>query len=185
VAVLGVRAAGVELSRMMATLIAVVAAAALGIAALGALPGWLGGERAVERVGTVQDAERRVAARVVLPAYIPDRFSWPPSEVRVSRAGGGSVLVVLTDRAGAPALQIAQAVRAGAQVSPALLGAPDAEASREVSVGARRARLSTVLLEGDAWQELSWEVNGRAFVLRSRGGADELLRMAHSAGGGR
>jgi hypothetical protein len=169
---------------MIATLVAVVVTAALGTAALGALPGWLGGGRAAQRVGTIQEAERRLAVRVVLPAYLPDRFAWPPADVRISRAGGGSVLLVLTDRAGAPALQIAQASRAGAEVAPALLGDFGVRASRDVAVGARRARLSTVVLEGEAWQELAWEVNGRPFVLRSRGGYDELSRMAHSTGGG-
>ena len=168
---------------MIATLVGVAAAGTAGVALLGALPGWIAGDRGMARVRTVQDAERRLAARIIIPAFFPDRLGWPPAEVRVAGGRGGSVLLAFGDRAGAPSLLLAQGSHAGAGIAPGLLGSPRVVASRETAVGSRPARLSTVVVGGEVWQELAWKVNGRAFVLRSRGGLDELFRIAHSTGG--
>jgi hypothetical protein len=38
-----------------------------------------------------------------------------------------------------------------------------------------------VLVDGAAWEELRWERDGRAMILRTQGDVEELFRMARSA----
>ncbi len=185
-AVTRAREAGLELARMLATLLWVGATSALMIAGLGALPGWIAGETAVHHVGTIEEAERRLGARLVLPGYFPERLAWPPAEVRVAGGRRGSVALVFVDRAGAPALQIVQSTTDGAAIAPALLEGRSVVSSQRTAVGARPATLSAVLLDGHPWQELSWDLHGRPVMVRTRGDVDELYRMArttHREGG--
>jgi hypothetical protein len=51
--------------------------------------------------------------------------------------------------------------------------------SRRAAVGSVPATLAAVLVDGRPWEELSWQIGGRAVVLRSRGGEEELFRIAH------
>jgi hypothetical protein len=175
------REAGLELARMLATLLWVVATSAAILAGLGALPGWIAGEaRSVHRVATIEDAERRLGARLLTPAVYPERLAWPPAEIRIAGGRGGSAALALHDRGGAPALVLFQATEDGAPIAAALLGERTVLSTRRATIGSRPATLSAVLVDGDAWQELGWELAGRAIVLRSRGDVDELFRIAHS-----
>ncbi len=186
VAVTRAREAGLELARMLATLLWVGATSALVIAGLGALPGWIAGETSVHHVGTLEEAERRIGARLVLPGYFPERLTWPPAEVRMAGGRRGSVALVFVDHAGAPALQIVQSSSDGEPIAPALLEGRSVLSSQPTAVGTRPATLSAVLLDGHPWQELSWDLRGRHVILRTRGEVDELYRMArttHREGG--
>ena len=176
------RESGIELARMLATLGWVVFASAAVIAGLGALPGWLAGEGAgVRRATTVEEAERRLGARLILPAVYPERLAWPPTEIRVADGRGGSVALTFTDRAGLPAVQLLESTADGAPIAPRLLGERSVLGASPTTIGSRPATLSSVLIEGEPWRELAWELRGREFVLRTRGEVDELYRMAHSA----
>ncbi|HTN51181.1 MAG TPA: hypothetical protein VML50_02160 [Anaeromyxobacter sp.] len=176
-----VRDAGQELARMLAALVWVVAASAAVLAGLGALPGWIAGEaRAVARVRSVDEAERRLGARLALPAYFPQRLAWPPAAVRVAGGRGGSAAIEVAGRDGAPALLLLQATEEGGEIAAALLGERTVVSTRRAAVGSVPATLAAVLVEGRPWEELSWQVGGRAVVLRSCGGEEELFRIAHS-----
>jgi len=52
--------------------------------------------------------------------------------------------------------------------------------SRKTTVGVHPATLASVLVDGVSWQELAFEVDGRAVLLRTQGDLDELVRMAKS-----
>lgn len=175
------REAGLELARMLATLLWVVAVSAVTVAGLGALPGWIAGEeRGVHRVASIQDAERRLGARIILPAVYPERLAWPPAEIRVAGGRHGSVALTFVDRAGAPALQLIQSTEEGAPIAPALLRDRTVHGLRRTSVDARPATLSRVHVAGEGWDELAWDLRGRSIVLRGRGDLGELYRMAAS-----
>jgi hypothetical protein len=172
-----------ELLRMLATLAWVAATAALLLGALGTLPGRIVGEaRGVRRAATVEEAERRAGAALYLPAYFPQRLAWPPSEVRLARGRGGTVRLVFAARDPAESrVTLLQTTAAGEELAPELLGDRRVLHASRTKVGARPAEIANVLVDGEPWRELSWQIDGRALLLRSRGDVDELYRMAHSA----
>jgi len=176
------REASLELLRLLGALAWVLLAATLGLAGLGALPGWLAGEtHELRRVETVEAAERWVRSPVALPSYFPERLAWPPSEVRVAGGVGGAVALRFAARApgGAP-VELLQASTPGVPIPLDLLAEGSEISSARATVGGRPAILARVLVEGQAWEELRWERDGHAMVARTRGDLDELVRMAQS-----
>lgn len=171
----------VELIKMFAILIWVSGATAALLGALGKTPGWLAGEeRHVRNVGTVDDAARRVRARLYLPAYFPTRLAWPPGKVRVAGGRGGSVAVTFTSTEdGLPSLILFQSTVAGDPVSPLLLGKYRVMHESRTRVGTTPASIANVVIDGAVWQQLCWQVDGIALVLRARSAEPELHRLAH------
>jgi hypothetical protein len=177
------RGTALEFVRMLAALGWVAATAALVLAAFGALPGWLAGEeRDVRQVASVEAAERWVGARLASPSYFPSRLGWPPAEIRVAGGRGGAAAFTFRPPQGAgPVVQLLQATTPGAPIPPALLAVTRELAASRATVGPRPATLARVLVDGTTWDELRWERDGRAMVLRTQGEVEELLRMARSA----
>jgi hypothetical protein len=177
----GPRAA--ELARMLATLFWVAAATVAVVAVLGALPRWLAGEEgeAAAYPATVAEAERRLGSSLFLPAFYPSRLAWPPAEVRVAGGRGGSARLLFRPRvAGDAPVVLLQSVEPGEPVRADLVGDRRALSWSRTQVGERPAGYASVLVDGEGWHELSWQVDGRPLVLRSRGDVEELYRMAHS-----
>jgi hypothetical protein len=177
------RGTALQAARMLAALGWVVAATALALGALGALPGWLAGEeRDLRKVASVEEAERRVGAQLAVPSYFPSRLAWPPAEVRVTGGQGGAAAFTFRPRRGeGSSVLLLQATTPGAPIPPGLLGASRELSATRTTVGPRPATLARVLVEGVAWDELRWERDGRAMALRTQGEVEELLRMARSA----
>jgi len=166
------------------TLALVLGGAAAMLSGLDALPGWLRGEpRGVRRVASVDEAERIMRSRILLPSYFPDSYRWPPSSIRVWREGGGAVALAFDARDGSPALLLAETVSGtGALTAPLL---PDsAVIQKQGAALGEGATLSRIVSEdGTLWNELEWTAAGRRFVLRGRGPLDVLMRMARSIHG--
>ncbi len=174
--------AGMELARMLATLAWVVAATAGGIVLLGALPGWITGESGKVRSAlTIQDAERRLGARILVPGYFPERLEWPPHRIRLAGGRRGSVKLSIAARGGGPGIEILEATREGEAIAPVLLEGRTVLRAGPTTVGSRPATIANVLVDGHPAHDLSWDIEGRAMILRSYGGVDELFRMAKSA----
>ena len=170
-----------EAFRAAAALAAVMAAAAVVLATLDAVPAWIAGDaRDVRRARTVDEVERRLRTRLVLPAYFPARLAWPPQRIRYVAGPPGAVSLWVDARAGAPALLIAQTLGRGALPDRILPQAQELDGS-PVAVGPAQGRLSRVVEDGEVRWQLAWEQGGRSLLLRSRGTVDELLRMARSA----
>jgi hypothetical protein len=172
-----------DAARMLAALGWVLATTALALAGLGALPGWLAGqEQDVRQVASLDEAERWVGARLAAPSYFPARLGWPPAEVRVAGGRGGAAAFTLRPREGAgSSVELLQATTPGTPIPPALLAVTRELSASRTTVGPRPATLARVLVDGATWDELRWERDGRAMVLRTQGEVDELLRMARSA----
>ncbi len=171
-----------ELTRMLASLVWVLGATAATIAALGAMPRWISGEsRAVRRVATIQDAERRLGARVLVPGYFPDHLAWPPAEIHVAGGRRGSVRLAFAERAGGPGVEMLEATREDEPIAPDLLRDRTVLRTDRTSVGSLPATLSEVLVEGRREREIAWTLNGRAMLLRSAGDLEDLFRMARSS----
>jgi hypothetical protein len=177
------RGTALELLRMVAALGWVAVTAALVLGALGALPGWLAGEEQdVRRVASLEEAERWVGGRLATPSYFPSRLGWPPAEVRVAGGRGGAAALTFRGQGGqGSSVQLLQATTPGAPIPPALLAVTRELSATRTTVGPRPATLARVLVDGVTWEELRWERDGRAMVLRTQGDVEELLRMARSA----
>jgi signal transduction histidine kinase len=95
-------------------LAAVLVGAALVLSFLDALPAWLAGEaRDVRRARTVDEAERRLRARLVVPSYFPDTLAWPPRAVRFTLGVPGAAALHVDGRDGRPRALIAETVTPG------------------------------------------------------------------------
>jgi hypothetical protein len=171
---------------MLAGLLWVAGATVVTVAVLGALPGWITGDRGVVREATsIQDAERRLAARVLVPGYFPERLVWPPKAIHVAGGRRGSVRLDVAARSG-PDVHILESTREGEPIAPELLGSRTVLRTSRATVGKLPATLSDVLVDGELHRELAWEIGGWAIVLRSSGDVEELFRMArttHRPGG--
>jgi hypothetical protein len=173
--------AGLEVVRMLATFVWVAGATVVSLAVLGAMPGWITGDKGIVReASSIQDAERRLGARVLVPGYFPDRLLWPPKAIHVAGGRRGSVRVDFAARSG-PELHLLEATREGEPIAPELLGDRTVLRSSRTAVGKLPAVLSDVLVDGVLHRELAFELNGWAIVLRSSGDVEELFRMARTS----
>jgi hypothetical protein len=171
--------------RALWVLVLVLGSAAAMLAGLDAIPTWLHGEpRGVRRVPTVEEAERRLHGRVLLPAYFPDAYRWPPAAVRVTAEDGGAVSLSFLGRDGVPALLLAQGIGGPGPLPEALL--PEAAVIHRQSgpLGEGSALSRVVGEDGTLWSQLEWTGGGRRHVLRGKGSLDDLIRMARSVHGG-
>jgi len=166
---------------MLGALALVMAAACAMLRALDTVPIWVAGEsRGVRKAATMSDAERLLRARLVLPSYFPAAFAWPPSRIRLLTRAPGAVALWVDGRDGGPGLFLAETVTPG-PIPPQLLPEVQALDHAPVAVGAATGTLSRMVEEGAVGWELSWVQGGRSMLLRSRGSADQLIRMARSA----
>jgi hypothetical protein len=167
---------------MLATVVWVAGATVATIAALGALPGLITGDRGtLRRAETIQDAERRLGARVLVPGYFPARLVWPPATILVAGGRHGSVRLDFEARDGGAGLHILQATEIGEPVADELLQGRTVLRTSRATVSAQPATLSDVLVDGSLHRELAWEMHGRAIILRSAGDVEELFRMARTS----
>ncbi len=174
--------AGLELTRMLASLVWVLGATTAAIAVLGAMPRWMTGDsRAVRGVTTIQEAERRLGARVLVPGYFPDHLAWPPAEIHVAGGRRGSVRLAFAARDGGPGVEMLEATRDDEPIAPDLLRDRTVLRTDRTSLGSVPATISDVIVDGRAAREIAWTLHGRAMILRSAGDLDELFRMARSA----
>jgi hypothetical protein len=175
------RSLAVEAVRTVLGLVAVLAASAAALSALDAAPAWMVGEsRAVRRARTVEEVERRLRARLILPAFFPSTLAWPPEHIRFTLRAPGAATLSIQGRDGTPRLLLAQTVGPG-PIPDGLVTEVAVLDRSTVAVGARRGTLSRIVDEGVTSWELAWEQDGRSLLLRSRGQVDELVRMARSA----
>jgi hypothetical protein len=159
----------------------VFAAAAALLAALDAVPAMVGGQpREVRRARTVDDVERRLRARLVLPAYFPARLAWPPERIRYVLSPPGAVALTVAARGQGAGLLLAQTILPGPIPGRLLPEAQELDRS-PVPVGPAAGVLSRVIEDGEMRWQLTWQQGGRSLLLRSEGSVDELLRMARSA----
>jgi hypothetical protein len=175
---------GAELLRMLAALGWVVVATAVTLAGLGALPGWIAGEpHEVRTVASIEAAERSLGAGLALPSYFPAHLGWPPGRIRISGGKGGAVELTFRDpkQGAGDQLQLLQATTAGAPLPPEFEPPGNELTSSPTTVAGHPARLTRRTLGGEVWQQLSWERDGCRMVLRTRGDAEELFRIARSA----
>lgn len=170
-----------DLWRTVAGLAVVLGSAAALLAGLDAVPSWIIGEpRDVRRVASVEEAERRLRVRLLLPGYFPDVIAWPPSTIRVAQGDPGGATLAFEGRVGGPHMLLAQAARPG-PVPERLLPAATVLDDGSTWLGGTRVPLRRIVgPDGHVWRELVWRQKGRQVVLRSSGSVEEMLRMART-----
>jgi len=170
-----------DLWRTVAGLAVVLGGAAALLAAVDAVPSWIAGEsRDVRRVAGVEEAERRLRVRLLLPGYFPDSIAWPPSAVRIAAGDPGGAALDFEGRRGGPHMLLAQAARPGA-VPARLVPAATVLDEGATWLGGLRVPLRRIVgPDGHVWRELVWMQKGRQVVLRSRGSVEEMMRMART-----
>lgn len=138
-----------------------------------------GGER---RWASVAELERGLGYRLALPAYFPQSLAWPPGEVRTVGHGPRTALLGFTAVDGGPLrLVVAQTLGAPGELPAEALPEGAVLERRELSLAGRPARLTRFLGEdGFTWHDLAWEQGGQTLLLRSRGGVEQLVKMAES-----
>lgn len=176
------RSAGLrDVVSALASIAVVVAVAAVLLYALDAVPAWVTGEpRHVRRARTIEEVERRLRTRLVVPYYFPETFAWPPARIRYAVGPPGAAALAIEDRSGHTRLFLAQKLGPGA-IPERLV--PDAQVlnASPVSIGSARGTLSRIVVDGEMEWEVRWEQGGRSLLVRSTGSVDELIRIARSA----
>jgi hypothetical protein len=172
-----------EGARALWILTLVLGGTAMALATLDAMPAWLHGEpRGVRKAASVEEVERRLQGKVLLPSYFPDTFRWPASSVRFTRDDGGAVALTFDGRDGVPALLLAETL--GTAPLPAGLRGRLAVIQQQSAPLGEDAVLARVVAEdGTLWNQLEWSRAGRKFLLRGRGSLEDLIRMARSIHG--
>ncbi len=134
------------------------------------------------RFASVVEVERRVGARLFLPAYFPQTLSWPPSSIRAAGLSPVAVLLSFSRAGGGPdELLMAQTVGGRGEIPPDLLEPIVALDTAEAEAGDGPARLDRLLAaDGSTWYEVRFTRGASSLVLRGRGPAEVLLKMARS-----
>ena len=172
-----------EVAFVLATLGLVMGATAGLLRGLDSLPGYLLGEpRGVKRYRTLEEVERKLGERVLLPAYFPDTLRWPPAAIGLASGPPPSLTLTFTGREGGEKrLILSQALGGGGAASLRLLPPGLVLQTTAVSLGGIEAELSRIRGEdGAIWHNLTWRGEGRQVALRFRGPVEELLKMARS-----
>jgi hypothetical protein len=169
-----------DVLKAVLSVLLVFGAAAVLLDAVDAVPGLVTGEpRHVRRARTVDDVERRLRTRLLLPYYFPSTLRWPPERIRFTIDPPGAALGVDDARDGTPQIFVAQAIGAG-PIPDRLIPAAQVLQSSPVWVNSERGVLSRVVVDGLIGWEVRWQQSGRRLLVRSRGTVEELLRMARS-----
>lgn len=167
----------------LTTFAAVMLATTVTLAALNAVPDWLGNDpKRVRTAATLSAAEARLGQGVWLPAFYPQWLAWPPSRVRFVAGPPSIVAIDLGAReTREPVLLFVQASTVDAAIPAQLLAAVTRVEEASERVSGNRATVATVRLpDGSRWRELAWSDGDARFVMRYRGHDADVLRMARS-----
>jgi hypothetical protein len=171
------------LARMLSGWFAVILGACVVLLLLDRLPGLLSGlPRGVLPVGTVEDAERTLHARLLLPAYFPDTLRWPPVAVDIYFGPPAAAAVAFAGRTGPVVrLMVCQTIEPAGSVPVKLLPPGLILESARTRVGNDPGTLTRLQLDdGRVVNELTWHRADRLFALRFDGPVEQLMTLAQS-----
>ncbi len=173
-----------EVARLLIPWLAVMAAAAGALRFLNTLPSLLRADIPSEKrlLSTVEEGEREVELKLLLPAYFPDYLAWPPVRIEASPHPFQGLTLYFNSRTDLTLLLILQQVMGDdLPPSPELMPELSGVEVRLVQVARRPARLSSGLdKQGERWRELLWWADDRFIRLLGRLEERDLFRMARS-----
>jgi hypothetical protein len=176
--------------RFLFVLVVTLSVTAGGLRLADTLPAWWSGEpRSVRAYDTVDDLEREVRTRLLLPAFFPETLEWPPSRILRAAGPGMPTLVAFRDRpSGRERVILCQTLDGDAPIPARLLAPGTVLEERTVEVSGAPAALRVVRGAGDeTWTELTWVQQSRRLLLRGGPGTTrtDLMRLARSLHRGR
>jgi len=176
------------LARALGGWLAVMVTAVAVLRILDLLPGVVSGKpRGVTSVTTVEDAERSLRARLLLPGVFPDTLRWPPAAVDIY-AGPPAAAAVMFEGATSHDVRliVCQTVEPAADVPPRLLPPGLILTSARTNVGDQPGTLTRIQLDdGRIVHEVTWQTDGRALAVRFDGTVEQLMTLARSLKAGR
>jgi hypothetical protein len=156
---------------------------AVALRAIDHLPGLLLDQpRGVQLFSSVDNVEREIGTRLLLPAYFPDTLAWPPARVLLAPGAARPTALVITERAtGRTRLVICQNARGDDPIPERLLPQGTALQRVELEVGGSPATLSRMAArDGTEWSDLTWVTASRRVTLRLYGDDTDLARLART-----
>jgi len=171
-------------TQLVASWLAVMGLAAVGLTALDRVPAVLTGTPPGVRIfASVEDAERDLGARIWLPRYYPETLRWPPARIEADAASPVTAAVRIPGKDDPRDRLVICESLGGRPVAPpeALLPTGRILETVGVLVGSRRATLVRLQAEdGRVLHDLSWDHGARRLTLRTAGPVEELLLIAAS-----
>ena len=167
--------------------VAVVGAVAASLLVLDAMPWLLSGlVRGVTAHRSVEAAETALGAKLLLPAYFPDTYRWPPAAIHtVSSPARAASLAIAPLRAGTEALLFVQSLDSDVPLPDSLLPAGKEFHRVAFDLEGTPAVMTDVLFPPDGtFHDVAFLAAGRRVVFRFRGDPAEILKMARSLPGG-
>jgi hypothetical protein len=175
-----------DVARLLGAYLGAVAAVSAALLVLDSVPALLlGGARGVRVHATVEAAERALGARLLVPAYFPEAYRWPPRLVRTAATPVRVAALTLASRDdGRPDLVVVQSLDGDAPVPAKVLPRGTETHVVGVDLGGTPATLTDVLLPPDGtFYDLSLVAGGRRVVFRFKGPPEDVIRMAASMTG--
>jgi hypothetical protein len=141
-----------------------------------------GAGRGVRTYRSVEEAERSLGTTILLPAFFPDAYRWPPEAVTASLEPARAVALTFESRVeGAGRLLFAQTLDGDLRVPGRLLAAGKPLQEIDFDLDGTPARMTDVLLPPDGtFHDLSLAARGRRFIFRFQGDSMMVLKMAAS-----
>jgi len=172
-----------DLAKLLGRYVAVVAAVVAALLVLDAVP-WLltGAGRGVVKHRSIEAAERALGATLLVPAFFPQSYRWPPAAIFTSlRPAPAAALVLAPEGGTAGPLLFVQTLEGSAAVPEGLLPKGKEIHSVDFDLDGTPARMSDVVLPPDGtYHDVSFAAKGRHVVFRFQGDPVLILKMAAS-----
>ncbi len=176
-------ASGREVGRIVAVAVLVTGGMAALLRTVDALPGlFLGEPRGIVRHPSIEEAERALGARVLLPAYFPDSLRWPPSSIRSGHVPAPGLAVQFIGREGGrERLFVFETIPGGSEFPSSLVPEASAYYTVPVLVGNAAGAFRSVRMAAEGnFSEVEFHKEGRKILIRYAGTGDELMKIAGS-----
>lgn len=170
-------------ARLVGLVVMSLALAAAVLRTLDTVPSWLRGEpRGLRRYETLDELERAIHTRLLLPAYFPDALEYPPVRILLAPGAAQPSVVAFRDRArNTERLVVCQNARGDAPLPDRLLPAGLVLQRVRTDVNGADAELTRMRApDAREWTDLVWVQQGRRVALRLHGDDAELMRLARS-----
>lgn len=168
---------------VLVPLVFVMGATALLLNAADGIPRWLIGDGpGVRRYASLEEVERKIGRRVLLPAYFPETLGWPPAVVRLHEGTAPAVALTFLSRDQPhERLFIYEAFGSNGLIPVELMPPAGVLWATDVSLSTQSGVLARVTGDdGQVWHDLTWQQGPTRIALRFKGPVQELLLIARS-----